>query len=161
MFNVGIAEVKTSNETRDTLMALGLGSCVAVSLYDTATRVGGVLHFMLPSSREHDNRGSPLKFADTGLPLLLQEMERWGAVRGSMEARLAGGASMFPGQNSPSGAGTDVGKRNVAAARTALQKLGISVAGEETGGHRGRTLKLEISTGRTFVRSIGEPEKEI
>lgn len=161
MFNVGIAEVKTSRDPGDTLMALGLGSCVAVSLYDAGARLGGVLHFMLPSSREHENRGSPLKFADTGLPALVQELEQLGAQRGRLEARLAGGASMFASASNPSRGAGDVGARNVAAARAALAALGIAIAGEATGGHRGRTLKLELASGKTFVRSIGEPEKEL
>lgn len=164
MFNVGIAELKTSRDPGDTLMALGLGSCVAVSVYDSAARVGGVLHFMLPCAKEHESRGSPLKFADTAVPMLLEELERLGGARGNMVARLAGGASMFPnpgGGAGSAGSAGDVGRRNVAAAHASLAQCGVRVAGEETGGHRGRTLKLEIGTGRTFVRSIGEPEKEI
>ena len=50
------------------ISTIGLGSCVAIAIYDKQTRVGGMAHVLLPSeglSRDKENRA---KFPGTAVP---------------------------------------------------------------------------------------------
>ncbi|RLA93542.1 MAG: chemotaxis protein CheD, partial [Deltaproteobacteria bacterium] len=80
---VGIGDYKVTKEPSVTLITYSLGSCIGVTVYDPAAKVGGMLHFMLPESRINPERAieRPAIFADTGLPLLLKECEKLGADR--------------------------------------------------------------------------------
>ena len=51
--HVGMGEINIGT-TGDTLSALGLGSCVAVVLYDPVAKVAGAAHIMLPDSTGHE-----------------------------------------------------------------------------------------------------------
>lgn len=133
------------------LVTIGLGSCVAIMLYDERTRIGGLAHILLPSeglSRETSNRA---KFPATAVPLLLEEMRALGA-RGPLAARIAGGASMF-GQLIPAG-GVNMGERNVVATRMALDKAGVPLLAHDTGGDYGRSVYFDLATGKVLVRSL-------
>jgi chemotaxis protein CheD len=132
------------------LSTIGLGSCVAIALWDAATSVGGLAHVLLPHPGAARDRSNDAKFASTAVPRLLREMRALGAGRG-IEARLVGGATMFA---SLAGPGAQLGDRNVAAAREALAAEGVSVVGEAVGGDFGRSVYLHLDDGRLVVRSL-------
>ena len=46
-----------------TLITIGLGSCVAIVLYDAAARIGGLAHTLLPDESMARDRSNPAKFA--------------------------------------------------------------------------------------------------
>ena len=48
MIKVGMADLKAC-KCPDALTTLGLGSCVGVALYDPVTKIGGLLHCIVPS----------------------------------------------------------------------------------------------------------------
>lgn len=133
------------------LLAVGLGSCVALTLYDAARRVGGLAHVLLPNDGAARDDAAPARFAGRAVPALLARMRELGAA-GPFEAKLAGGAALF----GPMLAGADgpMGERNVGAVRVALAEAGISVAAEETGGNSGRSVVLDVATGVVEVRSV-------
>lgn len=134
------------------LVTVGLGSCVAVALHDPQGKVGGLAHILLPSPALSRTQDVPAKFPQTALPQLLDLMAELGAVRRRITARLAGGASMF-GNISPAGT-IQMGERNVVACRQVLGELGIPVVGEAVGGDYGRTVRLDVESGRMDVSSI-------
>lgn len=142
--NVGGAE--------DVLVTVGLGSCVAIVLYDAVARVGGLAHILLPSpalSRDTDNVA---KFPQLALPRLLELMAARGANSKRIAARIAGGASMFA---SLAPAGTiQMGERNVVATRQALSAAGLPLVAEAVGGDFGRTVRLVVADGRVEVSSV-------
>jgi chemotaxis protein CheD len=139
-------------EGETVLVTLGLGSCVAVALWDPAHRVGGLAHMLLPSPSLARDRSNPAKFPETAVPLLVGELEKLGGDRRRMKARLVGGASMFASLSPP---GTPhMGERNVLATRTALAEAHIPVVGEDTGGSHGRSVYFFCPDGRLEVRSV-------
>ncbi|MGA9138615.1 MAG: chemotaxis protein CheD [Methanocella sp.] len=153
---VGMGDIAVSRAP-DLLSIIGLGSCVGVALYYPKEHIGGLAHIMLPDSSKSRNTTSREKFADTGLPILLERMKRAGADPMWMTARLIGGASMFkaatgmPGAVSPSGM-FNIGENNVAACREFLKKERIKVMGEEVLGNTGRTMRFDLNTGRIRVK---------
>jgi chemotaxis protein CheD len=141
------------------LVTLGLGSCVAIMLYDAETKAGAMAHVLLPSislARDITNRA---KFPETAVPLLVERLKTLGADPRRLVAKLAGGASMFGQLVTP---GTiQMGERNVLAARTSLRAAGIPIVREAVGGERGRSIRFYVKDGRVEIRSVGASESTI
>lgn len=136
----------------DTVIAtVGLGSCVAIALYDPATRVGGLAHVLLPSESMARDRTNRAKFPSAAVPMLLAEMKGLGC-NGGVGARLVGGASMFASLL-PTG-GANIGERNVAASRAALAAAGLPLLAEDVGGDYGRSVYFHLADGRIEVHSL-------
>jgi chemotaxis protein CheD len=154
---VGIAEYKTARNT-EKLAAYGLGSCVAVALYDSLRRTGGMAHVMLPSSRLHAQVTFPGKFADTALEALVEELEKAGSPRKDLTAKIVGGSNMF---SSIVQVALPIGLRNVAAARAKLGELGIPIVGEAVGGVQGRTIVFSLEDGQIEIRQLAQPVQYI
>jgi len=135
-----------------TLITIGLGSCVAIALYDYVARVGGLAHTLLPDESMARDRSNPGKFAGTAIALLLAEMTRLGADVRRMRAKLVGGASMF--SNLIPAGSINIGDRNVAAARQALHARGVPIVAEDVGSDYGRSVHFFLDDGRVEVRSL-------
>lgn len=138
------------------LVSIGLGSCVAIALHDAQFRIAGLAHVLLPDPSLARDGGSPARFASTAVPLLLGEMRALGA-RGSITAKLAGGAALFGAMLGT--AGGQIGARNIAAARAALAAAGIALVAEETGGVSGRSVVLDVNSGTLAVRAVRGGER--
>ena len=132
------------------LVTAGLGSCVALVLHDPSTGTAGLAHILLPSLGTGPPSIHPAKYADTGVPLLLEEMRRHGAT-GRIVAKMAGGARMFAALLS---SGINMGQRNIDATRAALATLRIPVIAEDVGADYGRSVRVVAATGAMTVRSL-------
>ncbi len=143
----GIGEMVISADAEAHLVAYGLGSCIALSLWDPRTKVGGLAHFMLPSGPA--NEGSPVKFIDTGLDVYLKTMEAKGAVPNRCVIKAAGAAAMLM-----VGGGLAIGKRNAETMQTALAQRGLTLTATALGGNAGRTVQLDVGDGRFLIKSL-------
>lgn len=155
---VGIADYKITVSPHR-LITLGLGSCVGISMYDPKIKIGGLLHIMLPDSTQFKNVTNPAKFADLGLPLMLNEMRRQGGSPGRITAKLVGGAQMFTGFDEK--LALNIGERNTEMARKVLRDLGVRIVAEETGGNKGRTMIFDTASGKVIIRTLGRSIKVI
>jgi len=149
---VDISDARVSGEPSDQLVTYSLGSCIGVCLYDLSVRVGGMLHYQLPSSKMDARRAQskPFMFADTGTRLLLDKLLSMGANKRRIQVRLAGGANMSTGPR-----GFDIGKRNYLAIRKVLWSNGMFIDAEDVGGNSARNLYLDVADGAVTVRSNG------
>ncbi len=154
---VGLGELALSNRPDTVLVAYGLGSCVGVALFDPQAKVAALLHAMLPAFRNGD--ANKTKYVDTGIPAMLEEVEKMGAVRSRLVCRIVGGAQMLvaPGFNNV----FNIGAKNVEQAHKTLRKQRLRLRAEDTGGNAGRTIKLFVADGRVMVRSLGKEEKPL
>lgn len=148
---VKVADLAVARDEQ-TLITIGLGSCVAIALYDAAARIGGLAHTLLPDESMARDCTNPAKFPAPAIAALLGEMTRLGADLRRVRAKLVGGASMFANLV-PSGA-INIGDRNVAAARQALSERGIPVVAEDVGSDHGRSVHFFLEDGRVEVRSL-------
>ena len=137
------------------LATIGLGSCVAIAIHDANARLGALAHILLPNESLSRDTSNAAKFPGTVVPLLVAELKRLGS-RGPITARIAGGASMFS-QLLPAG-GVNMGERNVEATRRALEKAGIPIIAQDTGGDFGRSVYFSVADGRVVVRSLKRGE---
>jgi len=133
LFVVGMGEIVVTASPDAVLSCIGLGSCVAVCAYDSMEKIGGMVHVVLPN-----HNGSPganhAKFADTAVPLLINEMIKKGGVRRRMVVKIAGGARM---------------------------SLAPWLRDTFTGGTIGRTVKFYIDTGRVTVKTASGTAQEL
>lgn len=158
MIRIGMADLNVC-KAPDIITTLGLGSCIGLTLYDPKTRIGGMLHYMLPDSTTILDQSNAAKFADTGIPELLQRMLKAGANRNSLEAKIAGGAKMFAVSRSSSIG--NIGERNTIAAKEILKQLHIRLVAEDTGLNFGRTVELHCDTGDFYIKAVNKPIKII
>lgn len=151
-FNVGIGELKVSKDEESIIVTRGLGSCVAVCLYDSKLKIAGMAHIMLPQDNGRGDSASA-RFADTGIPRLLEAMTKEGASPENIVAKIVGGARMFqmPGGNSL----LEIGERNVTAVKDVLESLKLKLVAADTGKDYGRTAELSVATGELLVKAIG------
>ncbi len=148
---VKVAECAVARDS-GILYTLGLGSCVAILLWDAQARVAGMAHVLLPEPRTSSSDHPPAKYVTSAVPHLLGEMEKEGARRSRMTARLVGGASMF--RALITGSLLLTGERNLTAARDALGEFGIPITGEEVGKEHGRSVRFHVADGRVVVGSV-------
>lgn len=158
IIKVGMADLNTC-AAPDVLTTLGLGSCVGVALRDPVTRIGGLAHVMLPDSTRIKNNSNIYKFADTGIEELVRQLEKKGASRSRLVAKIAGGAQMFAFQNKSDM--VRVGENNVLASKAKLQEMKIPLLAEDTGKDYGRTVIFYPENGDLIIRAVGKPEKKI
>ncbi|GAP22538.1 chemotaxis protein CheD [Leptolinea tardivitalis] len=158
MSSVGLGELCISRDPTDVLIAFGLGSCLGIGMYDPVTRVGGLIHVVLPEQKA-GNDPNTAKFVDTGIPLLLGKLVEAGAQQSRLIIRMAGGANMLV---SPGLSGTfDIGTRNINMAHEVFKKLNLKLQKEEVGGQVGRTVRMYIADGRMTVRMMGSQERDL
>lgn len=161
IIKVGMADLKTCVSPNG-VTTLGLGSCVGIAIRDPVTKIGGLAHIMLPDSTAIRNgQVNIAKFADTGIVELVRQMERLGALRSRMVAKIAGGAMMFP-FNGANGVNVgQVGERNVEATKAKLKELKIPIIAQDTGKNYGRTVIFYPETGDYVIRAVGKAESKI
>lgn len=87
IIKVGMADLNVC-KAPDGLTTLGLGSCIGLTLYDPVTKIGGMVHYMLPDSTKVSNNSNKAKFADTGIEELLKKSLLQGQVRQGLLPRL-------------------------------------------------------------------------
>jgi len=145
---VQMAQMKTARDP-DNLIALGIGSCIVITFYDPKLKIGALAHCMLPDSKEAEPSENPIKFADTAVDEMLKQMRVKGSLKPDIEAKIVGGANMFP--NIKHG-GLEPGEDNVASVRKKLEAEGIRLVGEAVGGSSGRSVEFSTVTGIVTIK---------
>jgi chemotaxis protein CheD len=154
---VRMGEAAASKVPGDVLACIGLGSCIGLALVDRQKGVAALAHVMLPEATQADPP-QPFKFADLAVPALLDLVIAQGASRTRLEAALVGGAAMFQF----GGSGQDIGARNAAAVTRLLSADRIPIRATETGGSKGRTVRVIVGQDLTItVREAGGREEQL
>jgi chemotaxis protein CheD len=145
--DVGVSEYRVAADG-ETLVAYGLGACVAIGLYDPGTEVAGLAHTLLPRAEEGID-GAEAKFVDAAIEGTLREMIEAGADYDAVQAWVVGGARIFDLKDLDLPRG--VGQRGVDVAHERLAELNVPVVDEAVGGDHGRTVELDAETGELRV----------
>jgi chemotaxis protein CheD len=157
ILTVGIGEWAISSDLDDSIKTYALGSCIAVIILDVKLGMAGLIHIALPDSTIDPERARELPgyFADTGLPLMIEEMKKRGTVRAHVRVKIAGGAAVMDDKGI-----FDIGKRNLLAAKRILWKSSLGAVAEDTGGDISRTVTVRVRDGSTVISS-GNKQWEI
>lgn len=154
--SVGIADMKIARQEGE-LITYALGSCIGIAFYDPMIKLGALLHIMLPEKNMADS--NVFKYADSGVKETLRKLQAFGAMKGRLVCKIAGGAKMFE-MKGPGGLG-NIGERNAQNVKRALMAEGLRVSSEDTGANYARTMSLDVATGKVSIRSAGKPERTL
>ena len=147
---VGIGEWVVCSNPDDLIKTYALGSCLAVIIFDSKIGIAGMIHIALPDSAIDPAKAkhTPGYFADTGLPMMIEEMKKRGSVRANIHVKIAGGASIMDDKGI-----FDIGKRNLLAVKRILWKSSLGAVGEDTGGEISRTVTVKVGDAETTISS--------
>lgn len=155
---VGIGELKLAKSPA-VMAVYGIGSCIAVAMYDNILKIGGVVHVMLPEAFDIKQIcGSPGKYAETGVKYLLELLEKKGSDKKNLLVKIVGGAEMFsPLEDFEKTVGYD----NICCVKSVLQKMNMKLIAEDIGGNKGRSIEFDLQSGIIKVSFLGEEIREI
>ncbi len=160
---VNMGQLFVSTDLAVALAALGLGSCVVACAYDPEAIVAGMIHVVLPGRAPTCDPGrsaeGPAKYAEEAVPLLLEELAVAGARRRRLRAALVGGANVLEAPDPTPSLG--IGARNIAAVRVALEREGVAIAADDTGGRESRSVRLVVGTGEVVLKTLRGGERTL
>lgn len=155
---VGLGQLYV-RKTPSVLVCLGLGSCIALSIYDQTAQVGGMVHIVLPDGTGRADQNAP-KYANSAVPLLIEEVTRQGGNIARAKIRMVGGAKMAG--TGALGAVFKIGENNIEATRAALAESGITkIHGKDVGGSHGRTVRLWLESGKMEITASNRDPVEL
>lgn len=127
-----------------------LGSCIAVSLHDPVNGISGLNHFMLPGriSRVDIFEDKSAKYGITAINTLIDEMEKKGAKRKDIVAKLFGGGSVLEYEKRTNTIPMD----NIRLARIMLEIEDIPIVQSDVGQKYTRKLLMDVKTGKVYCR---------
>lgn len=131
-------EYRTSGLAPDVLSTV-LGSCVAACIWDPVRMIGGMNHFLLPASHDTSNAKS-LRYGAHAMEMLINDLQKQGAVRSALQAKLFGGANMASNLG-------DIGASNARFAKNYLETEGIPCIAESLGGVNARRVLFRPYSG--------------
>ena len=149
---VAISAAVVSAAGTGELITYSLGSCLGLTIYDPAVRVGGLIHCMLPASKTDPEKAKnrPAMFVDTGVVELLNAIFDSGGQPERLIIKAAGCAAPLD-----SAGRFRIGERNLTIVRKVLWNNDLIIGAEDVGGNQPRTMSLELETGRTVIRTKG------
>ena len=127
-----------------------LGSCVAACIRDRKLGVGGMNHFMLPSSARLDDWGGPSSSARYGsyaMEQLINEILKAGGRRQNLEVKAFGGGNIVSSLS-------DIGRKNIDFLHEFLQVEGLALLSEDLGSPFPRKVNFFPDSGRAQVKKL-------
>ena len=131
MIRVGMADYRLCRPPQK-ISTLGLGSCLGVILYDQRLKICGLAHVMMPSSQLIRKNANRMKFVDTCLKDMFEELVNQNAH------------NML-----------NIGQQNIQAVHELLAEWKIPLVAEDVGNNYGRTIEFDPATGELMIRTIG------
>lgn len=146
---VGISDKAVSNSPNVIISTYALGSCLALVGYDPVVKAAGMIHFMLPDSKNRSERANfvPCMFADTGLPLLLDDFRAFRATPSRMRWALIGGAAVITAKSF-----FTIGEDNIKVTHEFIERHRLKVIYEDVGGNTNRTVHFSIAEEKLSVK---------
>ncbi len=133
-----------------TISIYGLGSCIALILFDRQNRLSGMSHILLPKSDQRKIINYPHKFADLSVQYLLNELLDRGAKKEFIKAIIVGGSKIFDLENNV------IGEENIKIIMNELDKYGIKIIKKSIGGMQGRIIKFNTRDLSVLVKLTGD-----
>jgi chemotaxis protein CheD len=134
----------------DILLATTLGSCIAACLWDRNAHIGGMNHFMLP-----DGDGDSGRYGSFAMELLINELLKRGATRGTLEAKVFGGGQVIGGMTS-----INVGERNTTFVLDYLRTERIPVVSKDVLEIYPRKVCFLPASGKAMVKRLAPAHPE-
>jgi len=126
-----------------------LGSCVALTLWHPARRIGGMCHYLLPERQRQGGEMLDGRYGDEAVAVMVQALERHGVKPSEFVAHLYGGADTMA---DAAGVKLNVGERNIERGWALIDHFGFQLDGVDVGDNVPRTVTLVLATGEVQCR---------
>jgi chemotaxis protein CheD len=136
----------------DLVIMTVLGSCISACIWDSSVRVGGMNHFMLPDGDGVEGGG---RYGSYAMELLINELQKLGARRETMQAKVFGGAQVMAGFTS-----MNVGERNTAFVLDYLSTERIPVVSQDVLDIHPRKVCFFPVVGKALVKRLAHSHPE-
>ena len=154
---VTIADLRHSNNPKASLTTVALGSCLGVTCYDPSTKIGAMLHAMMPNAQKYpDFTANPARCVDSGVQEMVTRLVGLGANRATLELKVFGGAQVLH-----AGDFFSIGRQNVEMMQTVAAAEQLNVKVWEVGGAVNRSIRLQLDDGRVHLRMPNRPETAV
>lgn len=127
-----------------------LGSCVSITFFEPAARLGAMCHVMLPSG---PMGGEGFRFVDSTLGYMVEKIAGMGIELKMCEVKVFGGADVLLPRDA-NGTRMSVGSQNIQETRRGLELLGLVPKASDVGGKHGRKLFFNSHTGDVFLKKV-------
>lgn len=127
-----------------------LGSCVAITLWHPARRIGGMCHYQLPAAGARQ-RLPDGHYADRAIAYFVRTLRAAGTHPNEYEIKLFGGGNMFDAAMVRAST-LNVAQNNVDAGRNLLRQHGFAITVADVGGVRYRKIHFELWSGDVWVQ---------
>jgi len=127
-----------------------LGSCVAVTFWHPGLRLGAMCHYLLPACGHDHPEALGGKYADVVIPLIAAHFRELNLPPASLEVKMFGGSSMFPGLSLSRS--LNVGARNIHMGLAILARSGFRILNYDLAGGSNRMVVFDLPTGEVWVR---------
>ncbi|MES9900056.1 MAG: chemoreceptor glutamine deamidase CheD [Sedimenticola sp.] len=131
-----------------------LGSCISACIRDRLLGIGGMNHFMLPSSDlAHDsNNNVPLisraaRYGNYAMEQLINAILSHGGQRSQLEVKVFGGGRVLK-------AVSDIGKQNISFIHDYLELEGLVISAEDVGDIYPRKVYYFPADGKVRVKKL-------
>ena len=139
----------------DMLIMTTLGSCIAACLWDRHAKIGGMNHFMLPDGLGSGSSGEHGRYGSYAMELLINELLKRGATRGTLEAKVFGGGAVISGMNT-----INVGERNTSFVLDYLKTERIPVLSKDVLDIYPRKVCFLPASGKAMVKRLAPSNPE-
>lgn len=136
---------------RETIVTV-LGSCVSACVRDPVFGIGGMNHFMLPTSQsggswEDSGVSTSTRYGSYAMEQLINAILKHGGARKYLEVKLAGGGRILART-------TDIGRKNIDFVERYVLTEGLKVLARDLGDIHPRKVYFTPSTGQMFVKKL-------
>ena len=126
-----------------------LGSCVAITLWHPARRIGGMCHFLLPSRSRRAGEPDDGRYGDEAVAAMVASIKTLRTAPEDYVAHLYGGADTMSGV---SAAKFNIGERNIEQGWTLIDRYGFRLDGVDVGEDIPRMVALSLADGTVAMR---------
>lgn len=142
-------------QQEDELIATGLGSCVAVCIWDEFASIGGMNHFLLPfcsyseinAWRPAELISTPSRYGSHAMEMLINALVSHGARRSELKVKLFGGAQMM-------GKHSMIGEKNIAFILDYAEREQLNVVAQDLGGMEPRRIIFNPISGKAWLKRV-------
>ena len=142
---------------RPVVVTTVLGSCVSVTFYHRASGLAAICHVLQPQCPRPTGCTTGCEAMGRYAACAVDTMGRWmadcGVRPGQVEVKLFGGAAMM-GRGNRRIQPPSVGRLNVQAALSSLQRLAFRLKVADVGGATGRKILFDTASGEVWLKRL-------
>lgn len=136
---------------RETIVTV-LGSCVSACVRDPVFGIGGMNHFMLPTSQgtgswESQGLSASTRYGSHAMEQLINVILKHGGNRRNLEVKLTGGGRILARM-------TDIGRKNISFVEEYVKTECLKVLSHDLGDIYPRKVYYTPSTGKLLVKKL-------